>query len=71
MNTFMREMWKAQAKINAQLAEMASALDDPITAKWIDVRPMVETLLMVCECGVAITGGLHSDWCPLHEKPSV
>ena len=70
MKTIMQEMWKAQAEINAQLAKL-DALDDPITAKWIDVRPMVETLLMVCECGVAITGGLHSDWCPLHEKPSV
>ncbi len=20
----------------------------------------------VCECGVKFTGGLHSDWCPLH-----
>jgi len=25
----------------------------------------------VCECGVAITGGLHSDWCQLHEEPSL
>jgi len=25
--------------------------------------------LAVCECGV--TGGLHSDWCPIYEKPSL
>lgn len=22
-----------------------------------------------CECGVKFTGGLHSDWCALAEKP--
>jgi hypothetical protein len=30
-----------------------------------------EWKLAVCECGVGITGGLHSDYCPLYEKPSV
>ena len=65
-----RQIWEAQAVLNAELDRL-DALDDPITARWVDARPMAGTPLEVCECGVAITGGLHSDWCPLVKENDV
>ena len=65
-DNWMFRMWKAQAELNQQLAELDK--DDSFKVRWMDCRKMEDAPLVVCECGVAITGGLHSDWCPLKES---
>ena len=64
-SAFLREIWKLQAEVNRKLAELDKG-DEPIKSRWIAIAEMSEE--PVCECGVAITGGLHSDWCPLKES---
>jgi hypothetical protein len=57
-----------------RLAEKQLSSDDPGYREALDetVRSLTNgewrlapAPLAVCECGVGITGGLHSDWCPL------
>lgn len=38
---------------------------------YIDAKPLIigstPSAVLRCACGVDITGGLHSDWCPKHD----
>lgn len=76
----LKAQWKREdaewaARSDAWVASLPTVMDDP-PLFWN--RPIFEPSFgpppdfsKKCECGVAITGGLHSDWCPLHEERSV